>query len=144
LAGEDVGEHGAGSKPELLGAGVEDGLAGDVGGHQVGGELDSAEPAAEGLAQDPHEQRLAEARHALDQHVAPGKERRQRQPHELRLADVDLGRLGEERIDREANLLEPRVGRRRGRCRGRERRRFMVHRAGSFRVRSGVGDGAWK
>ena len=41
----------------------------DVGGHQVGGELDAREVEVERLGQGPHEQRLAQARHALQQAV---------------------------------------------------------------------------
>ena len=37
---------------------------------QVGGELDAREGAAEGLGQRPHQQGLAEPRHALEEHVA--------------------------------------------------------------------------
>jgi len=44
--------------------------AGDVGRHQVRGELDAAEPHVERERQRPDEQRLGGARHALEQDVA--------------------------------------------------------------------------
>ncbi len=55
---------------EAAGRGVEDVAADDVGGHQVGSELQALEAAAERGGEGAREQRLADPRHALEQRVA--------------------------------------------------------------------------
>ena len=96
---QQLREDRAGPETELLRLHVEDRRAGDVGGHQVGGELDAAEAAAQHAAQRPHEKRLAQARHAFDQHVPVGKQRHQRAEHQLVLADEDLADLGGDAVE---------------------------------------------
>src|SRR5438874_1320921 len=60
-----------------VGALVDHARAGDVGRHQVDGELHAVEGQVERLGERAHDERLADARHALDQHVAAGEERGQ-------------------------------------------------------------------
>ncbi len=122
---QQLREDRAGPKAKLLRLHVEDRRAGDVRGHQVGGELDAAELAAQHAAQRAHEERLAQARHALDQHVPAGEQRHQRAQHQLVLADVDLADLGGDAVEQ---LLES--ARRRGwsrrRAGGSARQRFAA------------------
>jgi hypothetical protein len=78
LVGEhDVGENRPLAKterpPARAGVLVDHRGAQDVGGHQVGRELHAREVQAERPGQRAHEQRLAEARHALEQGVRPGE-----------------------------------------------------------------------
>ena len=93
---QQLREDRAGAKAKFLLLHVEDRCAGDVRGHQVGGELDAAELAAEHAAQRADEQRLAQAGHAFDQHVAAGEQGDERAQHEFLLADVDVVDLGED------------------------------------------------
>ena len=106
LVGEDeVREDRARLEPEdpLAALLDEDVRAGDVGRHQVGRELDAVERAVDDVGDRPHEHRLAEAGHALEQHVAVGEQPGQGLADELALADDDpadlaldgLGALGE-------------------------------------------------
>ena len=69
---------------------LEDHGADDVAGQQVGGELDALELEAERRAEALHQQRLGEAGHALDQHVAVGEQRHQRALDDGVLADDRL------------------------------------------------------
>ena len=76
LVGEDdVGEERPLHEFELARL-VEDFGADDVGGHQVGGELDAVEAQAEGLGDGVDEEGFGEAGHPDQQHVATGKNRR--------------------------------------------------------------------
>ena len=104
---QELREDRPGTKAEFLRLHVEDRRTGDVRGHQVGRELDPAELAAEHAAERADEERLAQAGHAFDQHVAAGKQRHERAEHQLVLADVDLADLGRDPI-------EQRLGRRHG------------------------------
>ena len=73
--------------------------AGDVGGHQVGRELDAAELQREGLGQRADQQRLGQARHADQQAVAAGEHRHQQFLDHLLLADDHPAKLlGDESI----------------------------------------------
>ena len=56
------------------GVSLHDARAGDVGRHQVDGELDAAEAQRQRLGERAHDERLAGAGHALDQDVAAGEE----------------------------------------------------------------------
>ena len=68
--------------------------AGDVGGHQVGRELDAVEAQAERLGQRGDQQRLGQSRHA-DQQAWPSAEERDEQFFDDRfLADDDFAQLG--------------------------------------------------
>ena len=64
--------------------------ADDVGRHQVGRELDPREREVEALRQRPDEQRLAEARDALEQDVPAREERDEHVVDDLVVADDDL------------------------------------------------------
>ena len=96
---QQLREDRAGPEAEFLRLHVEDRRAGNVRGHQVGGELDAAELAAQHAAQGPHEERLAQARHALDEHVSVGEQGHQRPQHQFVLADVDLVDLGNQPVE---------------------------------------------
>jgi hypothetical protein len=98
----------------------EDVRAGDVGRHQVGGELDPVERAVDDVGDRPDEHRLAEPGHALKQDVAVGEEAGHRLPDELALADdhptdlvLDRSRPLRERLGCQAIGRGP-GGRRRG------------------------------
>ncbi len=69
---------------------VEDIRAGDVGGHQVGRELDAVEVRAEHVGERADEQRLGDAGHAFDERVLAGEDRDERLIDDLLLADDDL------------------------------------------------------
>lgn len=61
----------------------------DVGGHQVGSELDTRERAANDLRKRLDGQRLGDAGHTFEQHVALGQQTDQHPLHELVLAHDD-------------------------------------------------------
>jgi len=61
--------------------------ADDIRGHQVGSALDALEVAAERAGECLAQQRLAEAWHALDQHVAAGDDRNAERVHDGLQAD---------------------------------------------------------
>jgi hypothetical protein len=73
---QQVGEQRTFAQFELLGVQVVDGVPGDVAGHQVGGELDAGELTAETLGEGTHQQGLAQPRHAFEQHMTAGDQRR--------------------------------------------------------------------
>ena len=77
---------------------VEDRGAGDVGGEEVGGELDPAELEAHRLGEGARDQGLGQAREVLDQHVAAGEDPDQQQVEGIPLADDDLLDLVEDRL----------------------------------------------
>ena len=108
---QELREHRARMKAEFLRLHIEDRRAGDVGGHQIGSELDAAEAAAEHAAQRANEQRFAQARHTFDQHMPAGKERHERAEHQFVLADVDFANLGhdtiKQRFSRRLRLRRP-------------------------------------
>ena len=81
---------GPGLKSKSLGALVEDLAAGDVAGQQVGRALHAHEAQAERGGQGAHQQRLGDAGHVVEQHVAFGEQRDEQQTHLLVLADDDL------------------------------------------------------
>ena len=68
--------------------------AGDVGRHQVGRELHAAELHLERAGQRAGHQRLAQARHAVQQNVPAAQQANQQRVDDLVLADDDLGHLG--------------------------------------------------
>ena len=72
---------------------VDDGGAGDVGGHEVGGELDAAEVEAEGLGDGSDEERFADARDAFEEDVARGEEGDEGLLDDLIVADDGFGDL---------------------------------------------------
>ena len=72
---EDGRDDRPGANVKSAGGGTVDLRSGQVGGEQVGGELDAAKREVECLGQGTDRPRLGEARHALDQDVAAGQER---------------------------------------------------------------------
>ena len=90
LVGEqEVDHHRAELGVELLLALPVDAGTDDVGGHQVGGELDARERPADHLREGLHGQRLGHAGNTLEQHMALGQQADQHPLHELVLADDD-------------------------------------------------------
>ncbi len=69
----------------------------DVGGHQVGRELDAVEGKVQHFAQRAHQQRLAEAGHAFEQHVAAGEHGDERAFDDGVVADDDLADFSAQR-----------------------------------------------
>lgn len=61
----------------------------DVGGHQVGRELDTSKGAADDASKGFHRQRLGHARNTLEEHVTLGQQPDKHPLHELVLADDD-------------------------------------------------------
>ena len=94
---------GPGPELELLVLLVVDRQAGDVRGQQVRRELDPSEAAAEAPGDRLGEDRLAGARHVLDQEVAAAQERDERQPDFVVLADDHALDVGEDLL---ASLLK--------------------------------------
>ena len=78
----------------------------DVGGHQVGRELNAVEPQVDGLGQLLDEQRLGQARHAAQQAVPAGQERDQDLADDALLADDRLGQLAFEPAGHLRDALE--------------------------------------
>ena len=91
LVGDDeIREHGAAPRAELPRPRIVDRVAGDVGRHEVGRELDAREAAADRLRECLDQQRLAQPRHAFDEHVPRRDEADQRLVDHFLLADDDL------------------------------------------------------
>jgi hypothetical protein len=85
----------ASSRLVIAGGGrVQHRVAGDVGRHQVGRELHARVAQRHGLGQRPRQQRLAQAGHAFDQHVAAGDQRDQGLVHRFLLPDHGLADFG--------------------------------------------------
>ena len=78
VADHDVGEDPAGPELELAGVLVEDRDPGDVGGQQVGGELDPPHRQSMLAGQRLAQHRLADARDVLDEEVPLGEQHHDR------------------------------------------------------------------
>jgi hypothetical protein len=76
VADHEVGEDRPRAELERVAALVVHGHAGDVGGQQVGGELDATPAPVDGGGQRPGQRRLAHTGHVLDQQVALDAEAR--------------------------------------------------------------------
>ena len=99
---EELGEDRSLDEPERappVGSLVEDLRTEDVGGHQVGGELDAAGIEPEDAAQGLDELGLGEARHADEQAVAARQERDEAEVDDVLLAE-------DHRVDRLAGLSD--------------------------------------
>ena len=81
---------GPGTELELLGLPVVDRHPGDVAGQQVRGELHPAHRAVDRDRQRLGQRGLAHPRHVLDQEVALGQQRDEREAHDVRLAHEHL------------------------------------------------------
>lgn len=110
---QQVGEHRPLAQLELLAGEVVYGVAGDVAGHQVGGELDAREAAVEAARQGAYQQGLAEPRHAFHQHVAAGEQRGEHVVDHRALADQGFLQFAAQGLGQLAGALalERRVGR---------------------------------
>ena len=93
-------------RDELLRLLVEDERADEVGGQQVGRELDAREGRVEPARERLDRERLGEAGHALDQQVAVGEEADHQPLDERVLADDHLAHLGQEGADGERLLAD--------------------------------------
>ena len=87
---DDIGKDRALDKLELA-VFVEYLGASDVGGHEVGGELDTAEREAEGFRKGVYHQRLGQTRNADKQAVPTREDRKQEAVHGLVLTHNHLG-----------------------------------------------------
>ena len=134
-----MGEDRPAPRDEFLGLGIEDERPDQVGGQEVGGELDPREARVEPAGERPDGERLGEARDPLEEDVAVGQEADDEPFDHLRLADDDLPHLGEEGGDGEGAFPDSlgeggRVGggnahRSSGRVKGTRRRTFHGRRA---------------
>ena len=79
---------------ELVLLHVENARAGDVGGHEIGGELDAVELAPEHPRERAHEQRFGDTGHALDERVVAGEDGDERLIDHVLLADDDFAHFG--------------------------------------------------
>ena len=77
----NVGEDRAGTEDKLLRLAVVQTAAGDVGGQEVGRELDAMELAGQAAGDGLAHQRLAHPGDVLQEHVFPGQQRHHGQPH---------------------------------------------------------------
>ena len=84
---QQMGKHRALSQLETAVLRIVAIVAGHVGRHQVGRELDATEFSGEGLRQRAHEQGFTGTRHAFEQNVAAGEEYGEYFVHHLLLAD---------------------------------------------------------
>ncbi len=95
-----MGEDGSALELELapaLGHFHDDVGAEDVGGHQVGRELDAVEGELEHFAERADQERLAQTGHAFEQDVAAGQDRGQSPFDDGVVADHDLADFGAQR-----------------------------------------------
>jgi hypothetical protein len=89
----EVGEDGPGLEAEALAAvlvGVDDHAAHNVGGHEVGGELDAGILEVKGFGQGAQESGFAEAGHAFEQDVTSGQKADQDTFHDVVLTYDDF------------------------------------------------------
>ena len=78
-------------------------------GSRSGRELDALEPAVDGVGEASDRQRLGQAGHALEQHVAPAEQTDEQPVQHILLADDDFAQLGEEALDEDRLFLNPLV-----------------------------------
>ena len=90
---QEVGEDGAGPEGELRAAGVVDERAGDVPGHEIGGELDAFGLHVQRCGQRPHQEGLGHAGDSLEQDVPAGEQGDDQSGHGGLLADDGLAHL---------------------------------------------------
>ena len=87
------------ARSAALGCFEQDVGAQDVGGHQVGRELDAAVLQLQRASDGAHQQGLAQARQAFEQDVAARQQRDGDAAHDQVLADDDARHLALERLD---------------------------------------------
>ncbi len=93
--------------PFAVGAFHDDVRADDVGGHQVGGELDPVEIERECIGQRPHQKGLSQSGNALEERVAPDEQACQDAVDDLVVTDDDLADLGLDLLIRRAECVGP-------------------------------------
>ncbi|SPD86340.1 conserved protein of unknown function [Micropruina glycogenica] len=106
----EVDEHRAQRDVELLLPGRVDARADDVGGHQVGGELNAAEVAAHHGGEAAHRERFGHARDAFEQHVPLGQQSDHQLLDHVLLADDHPLHLGDRLAQHAGRLAGGRIG----------------------------------
>jgi hypothetical protein len=91
---ENIRKNGSFIKEELLLLGMIDMRSGNIGGHEVGCELNSVKLAAKGRSEAFRKQRFSKARYAFDKHVSARKNTADDSGYKLLLPDEQLRRLG--------------------------------------------------
>ena len=99
------GENRPFDQREFVALKVENVGAGDIGGHQIGRELDAVELAAEDARESARQQRLGHAGHAFDERVLSQDDDERLADHVL-LADNDFAKLGCDAFDSRLKLIE--------------------------------------
>ena len=107
---QQVGEHRTLAQLEAAVLRIVAIVAGNVGWHQVGRELDAAEFTGEGLCQRAHEQGFTGARYAFEQHMAASQEYSEHFVHHLLLADKHFVQPRAQHLDGAHTLLDGGVG----------------------------------
>jgi hypothetical protein len=111
LVGEEqIREHRSERGGELAGLLVVDARADQIGGHEVGRELDAAERAVDRARQRLDRQRLGEPWHTFDQKVTVGEDRDQHALQKVILADDDLLHFIENALHRRGRVRVARLG----------------------------------
>ena len=127
-----IGEHRPQHGGEFAALLVVDAGADQVGGHQIGRELDALEAALHGARQGRDRQGLGQARHAFDQKMPAGQKRDQHPFQEMILADHDLLHFIEK-------MLQPFMRATRHVRHPFRYRRIIAHRLGGILDRHGKG-----
>lgn len=96
IAEQDIGEDGPSAERKVVSILRIHRDAGDVGGKEVGRELDAFEVGRDGSCDGLSEQGFAEAWDVLEQHVTSGDEGEHGMSDDLFLADEDFGDIGDE------------------------------------------------
>jgi hypothetical protein len=102
----EVGEDRPLADGELLVALRVDQRADEVGGQQVGGELDARETGIDGFGQRGDGERLGQSGHPFEQDVAVGEQADEQRVHQVGLSHDDLAHLRAERIHENAFALD--------------------------------------
>ena len=89
----DIGEHRALARLEIAGFLVVDHRTQQIGGQQVRGKLDTAEPGFDHPGQGAHAERFGQPRHTLDQHVPIAEQAQQQALDHVALADNHAAHL---------------------------------------------------
>ena len=105
-----MGEHRALAQLETAVLRIVAVVAGNVRWHQIRGKLDAAEFAGKGLRQRAHEQGFTGARHAFEQHMAPGQEYGKHFVHHLLLADEHFVQPRAQHLNGARTLLDSGIG----------------------------------
>ncbi len=102
---QQVGEQRPFAQFELLGLHVVHRMPGDIAGHQVRGELDTCELAAEAAGEGTHQQCLAQPRNAFEQYMAAGDQRGEHIVDHAVLADHGFLQFSSYRLGQLAGAL---------------------------------------